>query len=84
MTKNYYKNEYIKGQWEVLVDEAMSIGCKLTYSKYGNILEVDTTEVENRLITHSGRGEKDRYFWACHIHDQLQESATTQKTVWAV
>ena len=44
MTKNYYRKEYSEQQWIALIDKAIEFGCKIEYSKYGNIAEI------NRLI----------------------------------
>lgn len=46
MTKNYYKSEYSDKQWKALIDKATELGCQITYSKYGNIVTIDSTDRE--------------------------------------
>lgn len=43
MVKTYYKNE-----WQALIDEAERIGCKVTYGRYGDRAEIDSTDRERR------------------------------------
>lgn len=78
MTKNYYRSEYTEKQWKALIDKATELGCQITYSKYGNIATIDSTERENTLA----RQENDRQFWANCIHDAIQESTDLKR--WAV
>ena len=42
MTKNYYRSEYSDKQWKALIDKATELGCQITYSKYGNIVTIDS------------------------------------------
>ena len=45
MTKNYYRSEYSDKQWKALIDKATELGCQITYSKYGNIVTIDSTDL---------------------------------------
>lgn len=74
MTKNYYRSEYSNKQWKALIDKATELGCQITYSKYGNIVTIDSTDRESRIIATTGRGEQDRAVWAERIHGMIQES----------
>lgn len=74
MTKNYYRSEYSDKQWKALIDKATELGCQITYSKYGNIVTIDSTDRESQIIAHTRRGEQDRAYWAEHIHNTLQEA----------
>lgn len=56
MTKNYYRSEYSDKQWKALIDKATELGCQITYSKYGNIVTIDSTDRESRIIATTGRG----------------------------
>lgn len=47
MVKTYYKNEYTEKQWKALIDEAERIGCKVTYGRYGDRAEIDSTDQES-------------------------------------
>ena len=60
MAKNYYRSEYSDKQWKALIDKATELGCQITYSKYGNIVTIDSTDRESRIITTTGRDEQDR------------------------
>lgn len=82
MTKNYYRSEYSDKQWKALIDKATELGCQITYSKYGNIVTIDSTDRESRIIATTGRGEQDRDVWAERIHGMIQES--TNLKVWRV
>ena len=64
MTKNYYKSEYSDKQWKALIDKATELGCQITYSKYGNIVTIDSTDRESSIIAQTGRGGQDRVVWA--------------------
>jgi hypothetical protein len=75
MTKNYYRSEYSDKQWKALIDKATELGCQITYSKYGNIVTIDSTDRESRIIATTGRDGQDRAVWAEHIHQMLQKSA---------
>ena len=68
MTNRYYKNEYTENQWIILIDNALKIGCKVEYNKYGNIATIDSTEFETILCKGD---EKCRQFWAEHIHNGI-------------
>ena len=72
MTKNYYKHEYTEADWRNLVDRAIELGCNMEYSKYGNILTIDSTDLETRILAHTWRGEQDRYIWAERIHELIE------------
>ena len=65
MTNRYYKNEYNEKEWMCLIDNAIKVGCSITYSKYGNIVTIDSTDAETRLC----QGDENyRLTWAEHIH----------------
>lgn len=74
MTKNYYRSEYSDKQWKALIDKAAELGCQITYSKYGNIVTIDSTDRESSIIAQTGRGGQDRVVWAERIHGMIQES----------
>lgn len=82
MTKNYYRSEYSDKQWKALIDKATELGCQITYSKYGDIVTIDSPDRESQIITHTGRGEQDKAYWAEHTHNTLQESTDLRK--WKV
>lgn len=82
MTKNYYRSEYSDKQWKALIDKAMELGCQITYSKYGNIVTIDSTDLESRIIATTRRGGQDRAVWAERIHGMIQESVGLRK--WKV
>lgn len=82
MTKNYYRSEYSDKQWKALIDKATELGCQITYSKYGNIVTIDSTDRESSIIAQTGRGEQDRAVWAEHIHNMLQKSTGLRR--WKV
>ena len=52
MTKNYYRSEYSDKQWKALIDKATELGCQITYSEYGNIVTIDSTDQESRNAEH--------------------------------
>ena len=58
MAKNYYRSEYSDKQWKALIDKATELGCQITYSKYGNIVTIDSTDRESRIIATTGRVAK--------------------------
>lgn len=68
MAKNYYRSEYSDKQWKALIDKATELGCQITYSKYGNIVTIDSTDRESRIIATTGRDEQDRAVWAERIN----------------
>ena len=82
MTKNYYRSDYSDKQWKALIDKATELGCQITYSKYGNIVTIDSTDRENSILKSVGAGEECRVMWADHIHNMLQES--TDLRTWKV
>ena len=82
MKKDYYKSEYSEKQWKALIDKAEELGCRVTYSKYGNIATIDSTDRESAIIAQTGRGEQDRAMWAEHIHNVLHNSTDLRK--WKV
>lgn len=82
MTKNYYRSEYSDKQWKALIDKATELGCQITYSKYGNIVTIDSTDRESSIIAQTGRGEQDRAVWAEIIHYVIQKS--TDLRTWKV
>nr|DAT08121.1 MAG TPA: hypothetical protein [Caudoviricetes sp.] len=82
MTKNYYRSEYSDKQWKALIDKATELGCQITYSKYGNIVTIDSTDRESRIIATTRRGGQDRAVWAERIHGMIQESTDLRK--WKV
>lgn len=85
MFKTYYRNEYTEKQWKALIDEAEKLGCKVTYGRYGDRAEIDSTEKENAVLQNTGKSIDDceaRSFWAEHIHRMLQES--TDLRIWKV
>ena len=81
MTKNYYRDEYTKQQWIALIDEAIKIGCKIEYSIYGNIVTIDSTNVENILMKNLPNVffGISREGWTKKIHGRIQDSADRVK-----
>lgn len=82
MTKNYYRSEYSDKQWKALIDKATELGCQITYSKYGNIVTIDSTDRESLIIAQTGRGGQDRVVLAERIHGVIQESTDLRR--WKV
>lgn len=83
MVKTYYRNEYTEKQWRALIDKATELGCQVTYGRYGDRAEIDSTDRENSLLLSIGKSVDDcaaRSFWAEHIHQMLQES--TDLRMW--
>lgn len=72
MAKNYYRSEYSDKQWKALIDKATEPGCQITYSKYGNIVTIDSTDRESRIIATTGRDGQDRAVWAERIHGMMR------------
>ena len=68
MTNRYYRNEYTENQWMILVDNAIAVGCTISYNKYATIATIDSTEVETRLCQGD---ETSRLYWAEHIHNYI-------------
>lgn len=77
MTKNYYRSEYSDKQWKALIDKATELGCQITYSKYGNIVTIDSTDRESRIIATTGRDGQDRA-------GPREYTATGEHKVWKV
>lgn len=85
MIKTYYRNEYTEKQWKALIDKATELGCQVTYGRYGDRAEIDSTDRENSLLLSTDKSVDDcaaRSFWAEHIHQMLQES--TDLRTWKV
>lgn len=85
MKKIYYRSEYSDKQWKALVDKAAELGCQITYNKYGDRAEIDSTDRENTVLRNTGKRIDDcaaRSFWAEHIHQILQESTDLKR--WRV
>ena len=76
MTLNYYKKEYSEKQWKALIDEAINLGCSVRYSIYGNIAEIDSTALEDRLVAGNNAIGLARLEWAQHIHKRIMSVAT--------
>ena len=82
MTKNYYRDEYTKQQWIALIDKAIECGCKIEYSIYGNIVTIDSTDVENILMKNLPTNVFvgiSRDGWAKKIHGRIQDAAERVK-----
>lgn len=47
MVKTYYRSEYSDKQWKALIDEAAELCCQITYNKYGDRAEIDSTDRES-------------------------------------
>lgn len=45
MVKTYYRNEYTEKQWKVLIDKAAELGCQVTYDRYGDRAEINSTDL---------------------------------------
>lgn len=82
MVKTYYRNEYTEKQWKALIDTAAELGCQVTYGRYGDRAEIDSTDRESQIIAQTRRGEQNRAMWAEHIHNMLQKS--TDLRTWEV
>lgn len=85
MKKTYYRSEYSDKQWKALIDKAAELGCQVTYNKYGDRAEIDSTDRENAVLQSTGKSVDDcaaRNFWAEHIHQMLQESTDLRR--WKV
>ena len=82
MTKNYYRKEYSEQQWIALIDKAIEFGCKIEYSIYGNIVTIDSTDVENILMKNLSTNVFfgiSRDGWAKKIHGRIQDAADRVK-----
>ena len=76
MTKNYYRKEYSEQQWIALIDKAIEFGCKIEYSKYGNIVTINSTDLETILMKNLPNGwGKSRDNCADEIHRMIQYAA---------
>lgn len=83
MFKTYYRNEYTEKQWKALIDKAAELGCRVTYGRYGDRAEIDSTDQENNLCKDfpNAMGTA-RQKWAEVIHGMIQES--TDLRTWKV
>ena len=80
MTKNYYRKEYTEQQWIALIDKAIEFGCKIEYSIYGNIVTIDSTDLETILMKNLPNGLGiSRDGWANKIHERIQDAAERVK-----
>ena len=80
MTKNYYRDEYTKQQWIALIDKAIELGSKITYSIYGNIVTIDSTDLETALIKDFPNSiGTSRNSWSEQIHRMIQDAADRVK-----
>ena len=77
MIKTYYRNEYDEKQWVKLIDEALKLRCKISYSIYGNTCVIDSTETETKLLafTNDTNDSKQRRMWAEHLHERIRKAA---------
>ena len=77
MIKTYYKSEYSEKQWVKLIDQALKLHCKITYSIYGNTCVIDSTETETRLLafTNDTNDSNHRRKWAEHLHERIRKAA---------
>ena len=77
MIKTYYRNEYDEKQWVKLIDEALKLRCKISYSIYGNTCVIDSTETETKLLafTNDTNDSNQRRMWAEHLHERIQRAA---------
>lgn len=85
MTKTYYRNEYTDKQWKALIDKAAEMGCQVTYGRYGDRAEIDSTDQETFILQNTDRSVDDcatRAVWAEVIHSLLQKS--TDLRTWKV
>ena len=72
----YYRNEYTEKQWKALVDRAAELGCQVTYGRYGDRAEIDSTALEDSLTQNFPNSiGTARQEWAENIHRMLQESS---------
>ena len=68
MTNRYYRNEYSDNQWIILIDNAIAVGCTISYNKYASVVTIDSTDAETRLCQGN---ENSRLHWAEHIHNYV-------------
>ena len=77
MKQNFYKDDYTATQWENIIDEALSLGCRIEYSIYGNICTIDSTELENRILKDTHKSTNDsvsRMFWSQSIFARIDNA----------
>ena len=77
MIKTYYRNEYDEKQWENLINQALRLRCKISYSIYGNTCVIDSTETETKLLafTNDPDDSNHRRMWAEHLHERIRKAA---------
>lgn len=77
MVKTYWKSEYNEKQWVKLIDEALRLRCKITYSIYGNTCVIDSTETETKLLKFVNEMDdfSNRRKWAEHLHERIRKAA---------
>lgn len=78
MVKTYYRNEYTEKQWKALIDKAAELGCQVTYGRYGDRAEIDSTDRENAVLQSTGKSVDDcaaRSFWAEHRPQNVEGAA---------
>ena len=77
MIKTYYKSEYSEKQCVKLIDQALKLHCKISYSIYGNTCVIDSTETETRLLafTNDTNDSNQRRMWAEHLHERIRGAA---------
>lgn len=82
MKKTYFRDEYTEKEWHALIDEAEKLGCAVTYGKYGDRAEIDSTAVEDRALGTAAESDgATRLEWAEHIHGRLQKAADLRKWI---
>lgn len=75
MIKTYYRNKYTKKQWKALIDKAAELGCQVTYGRYGDSAEIDSTAVEDSLVKNFPNSIGTvRQEWAEYIHGILHKT----------
>ena len=77
MIKTYCKSEYNEKQWENLINQALKLRCKITYSIYGNTCVIDSTETETKLLKFVNEMDdfSNRRKWAEHLHERIRKAA---------
>ena len=78
MIKTYYRSEYDQKQWVKLIEEALKLRCKISYSIYGNTCVIDSTETETKLLEFGGydtNNSNQRRKWAEHLHERIRGAA---------
>ena len=82
MVKTYYRNEYTEKQWKALIDKAVELGCQVTYNKYDDRAEIDSTDRENAILQSTGKSVDDcaaRSFWGQSISTRCCRRAQTSE-----